>query len=153
MRLMTTSFVLLLAVAFVALAQDTGDRTADVKAIEAAALNYVEGWYEGNPGRMEKALHPDLHKRAPRLLKQSGRTFLDDVSASNMIEFTRAGFGKLKEGEVMNNEFILLDLYENIATVKLISKDYIDYLHLGKFDDGWKIVNVLWVMNKDREEQ
>jgi hypothetical protein len=153
MKFATIALVLLMTIAMTALAQDTGDRAAAEKAIEEAALNYVEGWYEGNPERMEKALHPDLCKRAPRLLKQSGRTFLNTVSASNMVEYTRAGLGKLKEGEEMENQFILLDLYENIATVKLVSRDYVDYLHLAKFDDGWKIVNVLWVPLQKAEGQ
>lgn len=153
MKLVTICLFILLTAALVVFAQDAADRSADEKAIEEAALNYVEGWYEGNPDRMEKALHTDLAKRRPHLLKQSGGTLLDDISASNLIEYTRAGFGKLKEGEEMNNEFILLDLYENIATVKLISKDFMDYLHLAKFDNGWKIVNVLWVPVKKAEGQ
>jgi hypothetical protein len=153
MKLITACLFLLLIVSVTSFAQDTGNRAADEKAIEEAALNYVEGWYEGNPVLMEKALHTDLAKRRPHLLKQSGGTLLDDISASNLIEYTRAAFGKLKEGEEMNNTFTLLDLHENIATVKLISKDFIDYLHLANFDGEWKIVNVLWVPVKKAEGQ
>ena len=36
---------------------------ADTAAIRAAALDYIEGWYAGNAGRMERAVHPDLAKR------------------------------------------------------------------------------------------
>ena len=33
---------------------------ADSSAIRATALDYVEGWYEGNAERMSRALHPEL---------------------------------------------------------------------------------------------
>ena len=36
---------------------------ADTAAIRATALDYAEGWYEGNPARMARALHPELVKR------------------------------------------------------------------------------------------
>ena len=35
---------------------------ADAAAIRQTALDYIEGWYEGNPERMERALHPELAK-------------------------------------------------------------------------------------------
>jgi Putative lumazine-binding len=31
--------------------------------VRAAVLDYVEGWFDGNAERMERALHPDLVKR------------------------------------------------------------------------------------------
>ena len=36
---------------------------ADRAAIRETALNYIEGWYEGNAERMKSALHPELAKR------------------------------------------------------------------------------------------
>ncbi len=32
-------------------------------AIVQAALDYFEGWFDGDATRMERALHPDLAKR------------------------------------------------------------------------------------------
>ena len=40
-----------------------GQGAADSAAIRATALDYIEGWYEGNAERMERALHPELAKR------------------------------------------------------------------------------------------
>ena len=39
--------------------------------ITAAALDYVEGWFDGDADRMRRALHPDLAKR--RLRADGGR--------------------------------------------------------------------------------
>lgn len=43
----------------------------DSLGIKEAAFNYLEGWYEGNPAKTEKALHPDLAKRIHRSARKS----------------------------------------------------------------------------------
>ena len=124
------------------------DTKIDHEAIKKTILNYIEGWYEGNAERMEKALHPDLAKRGVFTIKATGKTYLQHASASAMVEYTRAGMGKLKAGEKMDNEVTVLDVYENTAAAKAVSKDFIDYIHLAKCNGEWLIVNVLWEMKK-----
>jgi hypothetical protein len=38
--------------------------SADDAGVVATALDYFEGWFEGDATRMERALHPELAKRA-----------------------------------------------------------------------------------------
>jgi hypothetical protein len=58
---------LALGIIFVAsLMQARAQSPADASAIKQTALDYMEGWYEGNPKRMERALHPELAKRIVR---------------------------------------------------------------------------------------
>ncbi len=47
------------------------------KAIKEAALDYGEGWYEGNAERMERALHPELAKRMVFTNPKSGKSRLN----------------------------------------------------------------------------
>lgn len=47
-----------------------------------------------------------------------------------------------------SNQVIILDVYNRIATVKLYSDNWVEYLHLIKLDGKWSIVNLLW-QNKD----
>ena len=35
---------------------------------------------------------------------------------------------------------------ENAASVKIVAADWVDYLHLAKYNGRWVIVNVLWEM-------
>ena len=44
----------------------------------------------------------------------------------------------------------ILDIFENAASVKVIARDWIDYLHVGKYNGEWRIVNVLWELNYPR---
>ena len=132
-----------------------GEETAlaeEKRRIEAATRDYIDGWYEGNAERMANALHPDLAKRNVERLPD-GRNFLRTLSADAMIEFTRAGFGarSRKEGQV--NEVIILDLLESSASVKSVSHEFVDYLHLAKVNGQWKIVNVLWEPAKAAEKE
>src|SRR5688572_31146080 len=50
-------------VALVLAAPARAQTAADSAGIRQAALDYIEGWYEGNAERMERALHPELAKR------------------------------------------------------------------------------------------
>jgi hypothetical protein len=38
----------------------------------------------------------------------------------------------------------ILDVFENAASVKVIASEWVDYLHMAKFNGHWVIVNVLW---------
>ena len=62
-------------------------------AIKKTALDYGQGWYEGNAERMERALHPDLAKRVLLPDPRSGKGKIDHMSALSLIQATRKGGG------------------------------------------------------------
>jgi hypothetical protein len=117
--------------------------TADATAIKQAALDYIEGWYEGNSERMERALHPELAKRIVRTNRE-GASNLGQMSALTLILGTRNGGGKNTPKEKQLKDVTILDVYENVASVKVIASDWVDYLHMAKWNGRWVIVNVLW---------
>ncbi|MDQ3750935.1 MAG: nuclear transport factor 2 family protein [Acidobacteriota bacterium] len=43
----------------------------------------------------------------------------------------------------------ILDVFENAASVKIVASDWIDYLHIAKFNERWVIVNVLWELKPE----
>ena len=43
-----------------------------------------------------------------------------------------------------NKDVTVLDIFGNAASAKIIASDWIDYLHLAKWNGRWVIVNVLW---------
>ena len=135
--------MLMAAFALPTLAQASSD--ADRAGITQAALDYVEGWYEGNPERMERALHPDLAKRIIRNNEQ-GQSRLDHMSAMTLVQYVKGGGGKKTPKERQQKDITILDVFGNTATVKLVAADWVDYLHIAKFNGKWVIVNVLWEM-------
>jgi hypothetical protein len=116
---------------------------ADAPAIKQTALDYIEGWYEGNAERMERALHPELAKRIART-NAEGYSRLDQMSAMSLVLGTRRGGGKNTPKERQEKDVTILDVFENAASVKIVASEWIDYLHMAKFNGRWVIVNVLW---------
>lgn len=137
-----TAFLLLI---FAAVISVSGQTDADRDAIKRTALNYAEGWYEGNAEKMESALHPDLAKRIVRTNPQ-GQSGLGQMSALTLIQGTRAGSGKQTPKEEQQKDVTILDTMGGAATVKLEMRDWVDYMHVGKFNGKWVIINVLWEM-------
>lgn len=128
----------------------TSASEADNAAIKQAALDYIEGWYEGNAERMEKALHPELAKRIMRTSPE-GYSRLDQMSALSLVLGTRRGGGKQTPKEKQQKDVTILDVYEHAASVKIIASDWIDYLHMAKYNGRWVIVNVLWELKPQKK--
>ena len=117
---------------------------ADSAAIQAAALDYVEGWYTGDAARMERALHPELAKRIVQTNPQNGRSSLGQQSAMTLVLNTRNGGGKDTPPAQMQKDVVILDIFQNAASVRATMSGWVDYMHLAKWNGRWVIVNVLW---------
>ena len=137
------SFTAFLFLIFAAVITVSAQTDADREAIKRTALNYAEGWYEGNAEKMESALHPDLAKRIVRTNPQ-GQSGLGQMSALTLIQGTRAESGKQTPKEEQQKDVTILDMMGSAATVKLEMRDWVDYMHIGKFNGKWVIINVLW---------
>lgn len=120
---------------------------ADRQAITQTALDYVEGWYEANPERMERALHPDLAKRVV-FTNERGQSRLDQMSAMGLVQGVKRGGGKDTPKEKQQKDVTILDVFENAASVKAVMSGWIDYMHMAKVNGRWVIVNVLWELKR-----
>ncbi len=142
--------LLLLAILFAFTVQaraqsTTNNPEADKAAIKQTALDYIEGWYEGDAERMERALHPELAKRIVRSNPQ-GQSRLDQMGAMTLVLYTRRGGGKQTPKEKQQKDVTILDVFENAACAKVVATDWVDYLQLARWNGRWVIVNVLWEM-------
>jgi hypothetical protein len=128
-----------------AIATESWAQTAtDSSAIRAAALDYIEGWYEGNAERMERALHPELAKRIVNTDPRSGRNSLGQQSAMTLVLNTRRGGGKETPPAQQRRDVRILDIFGNAASVRIDASTWVDYLQVAKWNGRWVIVNVLW---------
>jgi hypothetical protein len=112
--------------------------TSDQGPIVATVRDYFEGWFDGDPERMERerALHKDLVKR------RAGED-LGVMTKERMLELTRRGEGK-EDAADRTLDIAIEDVYGDIATVTVRSPVYREYVHLVRTRDGWKIANTLW---------
>lgn len=137
-KLIVTTLVLFIAVSASAVADLEGDKVA----VREAVLDYIEGWYAGDAERMERALHPDLAKRI--VVEENGRFQLRPLSALGLVQGTRSGWGTRTPQNQQQKDIEIFDIDGDMATVKLTAREWVDYMHLGRWNDRWVIINVLW---------
>jgi hypothetical protein len=145
-RALILGLIVALGAPAVVRAGDDSNGEGERVAIEAAARDYIDGWYEGDAERIARGLHPDLAKRVVRALP-SGTQIVSSLTYHTMVEYTKNGFGSKSKKPDQVNEVVILDVSPTTASVKTISYEYIDYLHLAKIGDQWRIINVLWEPN------
>jgi len=115
----------------------------DVDQVVAAATEYLTSFYSGSAeeraARIEHVLHPRLAKRSPSHLRDDG-TF-HEWTVPEMIEIAA---GSVDDPPKRPYSVRVLDLSRTMASVRTDAEWGIDYMHLAKIGDGWKVVNVLW---------
>lgn len=126
-----------------AIAAPSPTSAADREAIAATIADYYLGWYDGDADRMARALHPRLAKRG-WLREASGTPAVDGDDFSAMVEYTRRGQGRTTDPDRRRYEVRAVEVYDDIASACVYAVPYVDYLHLVRTDDGWRIMNALW---------
>ena len=134
--------ILLIMMLILTVSTVQADSSDEILAIKKTAMNYMESWYQGDANRMEESLHPKLAKRSLKSI--NGKIKLRQTTASDMVNWTGSGFGKSFWSNTHKIEIVVLDFYKSVASVKVITPDYWEYLHLIKIDEKWVIVNVLY---------
>lgn len=110
--------------------------TAEQSAVAAAATEYFNAWFDGDGERMARILHPDLCKRR----RAESLSF---TTHEQMVEWTAAGDG-VEEAADRSLDVAVFDVYGDMASVRVQSAVYYEYLHLVRTEDGWKIANALF---------
>lgn len=68
------------------------------------------------------------------------------MDATALIGISR----RMSERPIPEEEWVddvkILDVFGDIASVRVDAADWIDYRHLARWNGEWKIVNVLWDM-------
>lgn len=127
------------------IAQNAGDEAA----IKECIMNYIEGYYEADVDRMDKALHPELAKRAV-FSDEDGNPFIQGMSKSLLVHATRKNTNKnvRNPDAEFEAEIVVFDITGINASAKCSTNKFtfFDYFHLAKWNGEWKIVNVLWNM-------
>jgi hypothetical protein len=136
---------LIAAAGIVTAAPAPAQTAADSSAIVATALDYIDGFYTSDAVRMERALHPELAKRI--VGDPAGpESSLQNMTAEQLIQATASGGAARIPDDAKKEDVSILDIYNNVASVRIDAGLWIDYLHVARWNGEWKIVNVLWEM-------
>ena len=142
-RMIVLMLCLFLAAAVIAQEKEVYEKEKD--AITETALNYLEGWFTGDAERMDKALHPDLVKRAVGEDRQSGEVkIMFPATKERMVQMAGNKPKDKRPKEEWGIEVKILEVYKYSASVRTTCADFIDYIHMVMIDGQWKILNVVW---------
>ena len=119
-------------------AQDSNPATDDASAVQATVRNYIEGYYRGDARRMAQTLHPHylkhmIHGSIP-MREKTGQEMLREVRSH--------GPADLPETD-KTEQIGVLDVAGSIASAKLVTPGWVDYLTLEKSEGKWKILSVV----------
>lgn len=120
-----------------AIAQST-PRQNDSAAVQATVTNYIEGYYRGDAARMQATL--DAHYLKHMI---HGTIPIRERTGAQMVEEVRThGPADLPEAE-KTESISVLDISGNIASAKLVTPHWVDYMTLSKSGGNWKILSVV----------
>ena len=114
------------------------------EAITATALDYIESWFTGDGERMRRALHPEFARRRVVTDVASGEQVVQELDTETMVRATAQGVGRGNWAGPLDFRVTILDRYEGMADVRVVSPLYVDYLHIVKWGDRWVILSAMW---------
>ncbi len=119
-------------------AQTKPATTDDSSAISATVRNYIEGYYTGDAARLEQTLHPHYLKHMIH-----GDIPMREKTGSQMLHEVRAqGDSNIPQAD-RTEQISVLDISGDIASAKLVTPHWVDYMTLSKLDGQWKILSVV----------
>lgn len=137
----TLALFILLVLSVATLAWSSNTTSNEKAAITAVAHNYMDAYYTADATRMQKALHPDFHKRT--LQRVNGHTEISEDTIQSMVEGVRLGSGKEIPVAERLQKIEVLDVYRDAASVKVVTGRWIDYMHLSKLNGEWRVLDVV----------
>jgi hypothetical protein len=138
MSRLTLALTLLLAFCLFTKAQDKTSTTTDASAVQTAVTNYIEGYFTGDADRMKKTLHPHYLKHVIH-----GDIPMREMTATQMVTAVRRNGPADLSVEQKTEEVTVLDIAGDIASAKLVTPGWQDYMTLSKVNGEWKILSVV----------
>ncbi|NQZ21620.1 MAG: nuclear transport factor 2 family protein [Colwellia sp.] len=120
----------------------------DKAEIKRIATGYLVALQQRRPQLMKEVMHKDLSKHTVANYGDGGQ-YLRATSYKQMVKFAESWNNDgTKFPPNPNNQAIILDSTHNMASVKLLSDNWYEYLHLVKLAGKWQIKNLLWTKNE-----
>lgn len=110
----------------------------DASAVRSTVTNYIEAYYTGNAARMEQTLHSHYLKH-----KIHGNIPVREQTGADLVQAARSGEGTHLTPAERTQQITVLDVAGNIASAKLVTPGWTDYMTLTKINGQWKILSVV----------
>jgi hypothetical protein len=118
-------------------AQANNGTSADTTAVQSTVKNYIEAYYTGDARRMKKTLHPHYLKYMIH-----GDIPMREKTGLEMVKEVAKGPSSQPQTEKVE-QVTVLDIAGDIASAKLVTPHWVDYMTLSRLDGEWKILSVV----------
>jgi hypothetical protein len=113
-------------------------KTNDSAAVEATVTNYIEAYYTGDAARMQATLHAHylkhmIHRDIP-MREWTGQQMLESLRPNGPAEMSP---------DEKTEQVSVMDISGEIASAKLVTPHWVDYMTLQKVNGNWKILSVV----------
>ncbi len=127
-----------------ALVEDrVGVTESDLEAINQVALDYLEGYVSGDAERHLGSYHPEAIKRR---YSMGADGVVGIITLSPQIMADDAALQTPQEVEAV----IIIDaVFNDIASVRVYSPRWVDFLHVVKARGSWKLLHATWFTRDD----
>jgi len=122
------------------------ENSSDEIAVKAAAMDYIECFYEADTTKAYRSVSPLLQKRgygySEKKQKYSNQYEMNFDQLISLAKRWNADGSKVNEKSPKKVE--IFEVLDKTASVKVSAEWGTDYIHLSKLDGKWFVMNVLW---------
>jgi hypothetical protein len=112
--------------------------------LREVVLDYAEGWYTGDELRLARVLHPQMLRRRVVTEVLSRQEVVQVMDAEAMVVAAREGQGKDIDPSLVSLRTAILDRHGDMATARVVSPLYVDYLQLVRWEGRWVVLSAVW---------
>lgn len=118
---------------------------ADREAVKRAALDYIEGFYEGDSAKLVRSVRPDVFKYGFWRQRDSTSYGGEQMKWPEFLDYARRVKQNNRPAPATAPKRVeLFEVLNQTASAKVTAFWGTDYLLLGKYDGKWMISSVLW---------
>lgn len=114
------------------------NKTDDSAAIQATVTNYIEAYYAGDAARLQATLHPHYLKHMIH-----GNIPMREWTGQQMVDSIRSNGPANMPPNEKTEQVSVMDILGDIASAKLVTPHWTDYMTLAKVNGDWKILSVV----------
>ncbi len=119
--------------------------SADTEAVRRAALDYLEGFYEGDSTKHIRSVMPEVYKYGYMWLPAQNRYNGSQMTWQGFKQYVeRFNAAGRKTPATAPKDVVIYEVLDQTASAKVTATWGIDYLLLAKRDGRWMISHVLW---------
>lgn len=116
-------------------------KPSEESAVRSTVTDYIESYYTGDADRMEKSLHPHYLKHT--ISESDGKLKMTEWTGLQMVQEVRSHGAVNLPASEKTERITVLDIAGGMASAKLLTPHWVDYLTLSKWNGEWKIVSVV----------